>query len=207
MKVSCVLRKVTPCQSGPGDAPEEAKRAARGSIFWFKRERLSAARQALEGAALAPGNLSTLHTLTDPERRLPLPRQPLSDEVIRTQPVEQFVLDSDQFLLCLRKGRRGAAPGPTGMISDHLFLCSAVKALFAQVGSLLANGNVPDTIIQALRFGRLTALREPDGGVRGIVVGGHHQKVCRQNYRHTGLQESRGSHSSLAVRVVNESRL
>ena len=30
---------------------------------------------------------------------------------------------------------------------------------------------VPDTILQAIRLGRLTALQKPDGGVRGIVVG------------------------------------
>ena len=118
--------------------------------------------------------MSTLRTLTDPERRHPLPRQPLSDEVIRTQLVEQFVLESYQFLLCLRKARRGAAPGPSGMTSDHLFPLLSSEGdseLFAQVGSLLANGNVPDTIIQALRLGRLTALSKPDCGVRGIVVG------------------------------------
>ena len=30
---------------------------------------------------------------------------------------------------------------------------------------------MPDTILQAFRLGRLTALGKPDGGVRGIVVG------------------------------------
>ena len=39
------------------------------------------------------------------------------------------------------------------------------------MGSLLANGNVPDTVIQALRLGRRTAFSKPDGGVRGVVVG------------------------------------
>ena len=61
--------------------PDEAKRAARGSVLGPNE--LSAARQAFEGAALVPGNLSTLRTLTDPERRPWLPRQPLSEEVIR----------------------------------------------------------------------------------------------------------------------------
>ena len=60
------------------------------------------------------------------------------------------------------------------MTSDHLFPLLSSEGdseLFAQVGSLLANGNVPDTVIQALRLGRPTALSKPDGGVRGIVVG------------------------------------
>ena len=39
------------------------------------------------------------------------------------------------------------------MISDHLFPLLSSEGdseLFAQVGSLWANGNVPDTVIQAL---------------------------------------------------------
>ena len=43
--------------------------------------------------------------------------------------------------------------------------------LFVQVSSLLAVGNVPEEIIEAIRLGRMTALSKPDGGVRGIVVG------------------------------------
>ena len=56
------------------------------------------------------------------------------------------------------------------MTSDHLFpiLESEVDSgLFGQVGSLLAVGNVPPAILQALRLGRMTALCKPD---RGIVV-------------------------------------
>ena len=120
---------------------DEVNRAARAPSLVQTGE-LSAARQALEEVALAPGNLSTLSTLTDPERRPQLPRQPLSEEVIRTQHVEQFALDSDQFLLCLRKTRRGAAPGPSSMTSDHLFPLTSSEGdveLFSQEGSLLAN--------------------------------------------------------------------
>ena len=72
----------------------------------------------------------------------------------------------------MRKGRRGAAPGPSGLTSDHLFPVLEREAeLLAQVGSLLAVGNVAEEIIDAYRLGRLTALIKPDGGVRGIVVG------------------------------------
>ena len=35
----------------------------------------------------------------------------------------------------------------------------------------MARGEVPDRIKPVVRLGRLTALRKPDGGVRGIVVG------------------------------------
>ena len=43
--------------------------------------------------------------------------------------------------------------------------------LFFQVAERLARGQVPEEIQAAIRMGRLTALREADGGVRGIVAG------------------------------------
>ena len=60
------------------------------------------------------------------------------------------------------------------MTSDHLFpvLENEVDSeSLARVASMLAVGNVPVEIIEAIRLGRLTALSKPDGGVRGIVVG------------------------------------
>ena len=35
----------------------------------------------------------------------------------------------------------------------------------------LSQANVPPVVVEAIRVGRLTALRKPDGGVRGIVAG------------------------------------
>ena len=58
------------------------------------------------------------------------------------------------------------------MTSDHLFpVLESESQLFAQVGALLAIGNVPAPILEGIRLGRMTALKKPDGGVRGIVVG------------------------------------
>ena len=152
------------------NSDEEAARAAR-TLSLVQLGEISAGRQALEGACLAPGNLATLGIFTDPNRRPLVPRQELSQEIRRSEPLNRFELDP---LTCLRKARRGAAPGPSGMTSDHLFLVleSDVESdLFVQVSSLLAVGNVPEEIIEAIRLGRMTALSKPDGGVRGIVVG------------------------------------
>ena len=80
------------------------------------RRELSAAR--LEGAPVAPGTMSTLRVFTDPEDQPPLPRAPLSPEVAEAQPVEAFELDSIEFLTCIRRARRGAAAGPSGMTSE-----------------------------------------------------------------------------------------
>ena len=74
----------------------------------------------LEGAQLAPGDLTTLRALTDPDRRPPKPREPLTEEVATAQPITPFELDPSEFLLCRRTARRGAAPGPSGMTSDYL---------------------------------------------------------------------------------------
>ena len=101
-------------------------------------------------------------------------RRALSPEVLNAQPAEPFVLDPVEFLTCLRKSRRGAAAGPSGMTSDHLFPVvenEGDSERLVEVASLLSVGRVPDEIFEALRLGRLTALSKPDGGVRGIVVG------------------------------------
>ena len=42
---------------------------------------------------------------------------------------------------------------------------------FSQVAELLSRAEVPASVRDAVRLGRLTALRKPDGGVRGIVAG------------------------------------
>ena len=99
----------------------EAVRAA-GALSLVQIGEPSAARQALEGASLAPGNLATtLGMFTDPTRRPPVPRSALSQEVRDSEPAEPVILDPLEFLSCLREARRGAAAGPSGMTSDHLF--------------------------------------------------------------------------------------
>ena len=39
------------------------------------------------------------------------------------------------------------------------------------LGERFARAEVPQSIVDAVRMGRITALRKPDGGVRGIVAG------------------------------------
>ena len=154
-------------------ADEEAVRATR-ALSLVQMGELSAARQALEGASLAPGNLATLGILTDPTRRPPVPRSALSQEVRDTEPAEPVALDPLEFLTCLRKASRGAAAWPSGMTSDHLFPMlenEGDSQRLVEVASALAMARVPEEIIEAIRLGRLTALSKPDGGVRGIVVG------------------------------------
>ena len=81
---------------------------------------LSAGRQALEGADVAPGNSATLAQLTNPVRRLPIPRDHLSGSATAV-PAQPFELDPELFCKNVRSVRRGAAPGPSGMTVEHLF--------------------------------------------------------------------------------------
>ena len=59
------------------------------------------------------------------------------------------------------------------MTSEHLFPIlesDRTLASVCQVAGFLARAEVPLSILSALRLGRMTALRKPSGGVRGIVV-------------------------------------
>ena len=42
--------------------------------------------------------------------------------------------------------------------------------LLFRAGELLARAQVPNTIVDIIKVGRLTALSKPNGGVRGIVA-------------------------------------
>ena len=89
-------------------------------------------------------------------------------------PPRVFDFDEQQFCGNLRSARRGAAAGPSGMTTEHLrpLLNDAhTTNLFFRVGEKLSRGDVPQSVVQMVRQGRMTALAKPDGGVRGIVAG------------------------------------
>ena len=96
-------------------------RAARAEGLVHMGE-LSAARQVLEGAAVAPGNRETLNALQNPVRRPPVLRDPIPQDILQVAPTEQFCLDFDTFTRNIRSARRGAAGGPSGMTAEHLKL-------------------------------------------------------------------------------------
>ena len=86
----------------------------------------------------------------------------------------EFELDRDRFLKNLRCARRGAAAGPSGMTSEHLRpILDSVRdsELLCEFGSFSREAKSLQKIIPLVRLGRVTALREPSGGIHGIVVG------------------------------------
>ena len=125
---------------------------------------LSSARQALEGASLAPGNRTTLNELTNVARRPAVPRDPLPHDLLVYEPERGFELDHEKFLKNLRSARRVAAGGP----SDTKHLRPQVdedrgRRLLVTFGEQFSRAQIPDVAV-----GRLTALSKLDGGVRGI---------------------------------------
>ena len=64
--------------------------------------------------------------------------------------------------------------GASAMTVEHIRpLLDLVKdqQLFCKVAESLARADVPPSIVEAIRMGRMMALRKTNGGVRGIVVG------------------------------------
>ena len=95
------------------------RRAGRASSLVQLGE-LSAGRQALEGAPVAPGNRETLNQLQDPVRRPPVMRDPLPAAITEFVSDRSFSLEEKKFASNLRSSRKGAAAGPSGMTADHL---------------------------------------------------------------------------------------
>ena len=79
---------------------------------------LSAARQALEGASVAPSTLRTMQqcgSWTNSEKRPIGPRSPIPPDNDDYEPEEQLNLSSEVLFKNIRKARRGAAGGPSGV--------------------------------------------------------------------------------------------
>ena len=152
---------------------DQDRKAARAESLVMVGE-LSSARQVLESADSAPDNLNTLRALTTPEKRPPLHRDPPPRELLAWMPDSPFQLDEDKLAQNIRKARRGAAPGPSGMTNEHLFSLLESEddlSLFSQFAGILARGDIPPNALEVIRRDRMSALRKVDGGVRGIVVG------------------------------------
>ena len=81
---------------------------------------LSSARQALEGAEVAPGCQNTLDLLRDESKRPRSARVPVPPALANLEPRVQFILDEDLFTRNLRSAKRGSAGGPTGMTVEQL---------------------------------------------------------------------------------------
>ena len=168
-------RACRPAQDAPPTDPAAiAERKRHQACFKVKQGELSRARQVLTTCDLAPGTEATWAALTDPVRRPREPRTTIAQDVLHHQPDQPPHLTTRAVAAALRSARRGCAPGLSGMRAEHLKLLlqdSEALELLAEACTLLAQARVPTEVCKALAMARLTALRKPDGGVRGIATG------------------------------------
>ena len=157
------VERTTPTQPGTNTLEQRARRGE-----------LSAARQALTAGPLAPGDASTLEELRDPTRRPAAPYGSIDAAIMQFVPAEPLQLPDALIINALRRTRKGAAPGPSGLPAETLRLvlddADATQA-FLQVSQLLAQADLPQQASNAIALGRLVALQKPTGRIRGLVVG------------------------------------
>ena len=127
----------------------------------------------LTAAALAPGTEDTFAALSDPARRPPALLTAIPADVRDLQPDAPATLTDAAVGQALRSSRRGTAAGLSGATCEHykvLLDDAEALELFAHAANLLASAQIPANIAAALAVSRLTALRKPAGGVRGIAI-------------------------------------
>ena len=74
----------------------------------------------------------------------------------------------------MRSARRDVSGGPSGTRAEHLQTLhdsENTADLLADAAEHFAHAELPEAVVRALRFGRMTGLQKRDGGVRGIVIG------------------------------------
>ena len=81
---------------------------------------VSAGRHALEGAPLAPGTQRTWDHLRDPVRRPTSAYAPLPEALLNHHAERTLSLDKTLLLKNLKRARRGAAAGPSGVTAEHM---------------------------------------------------------------------------------------
>ena len=113
-------------------------------------------------------------------------------------------LDVDLLLKNLRTSRRGAAAGPSGMTTEHLkILLDSTEccALFGEVATLFARGQIPPEILEGVtdRFAKAGCGSPGDRG-RGCDA-----QVSGQDSRPAIWTTSRGRNSPVPVRTVHKS--
>ena len=97
------------------------------------------------------------------------------------------------------------------MTAEHLRVLldsPSCTSLLGEAASQLAQGNIPEEVVSAIRLGRMTALQKPDGGVRGIVVGDVFRRVVArtiaQQYAKLGEAATHPFQHALSTRAGTE---
>ena len=118
-----------------------ARRAAKAEAVQIGE--LSSARQALEGAPVAPGNRATLCALGDPVKRPTEPRDQIPPEVSEFQLASPLEFDIDGFARNIRSAQRGAAGGPSGVTAEHIRPILESECVTAAMGRMATDLHHP----------------------------------------------------------------
>ena len=122
-----------------------------------------------------------LHALTDPQPRPAQPLRTVGSDVTQFQPPAEVVLSTRQVGEALRTSKRGSAAGLSGAsVELYKLLLDDAEALeaFTFAVNLAARAQVPQDALDAIALSRLTALRKPTGGVRGIAGASSPELLC-----------------------------
>eukprot|EP00439_Symbiodinium_sp_Y106_P010376 s2888_g1.t1 len=103
-------------------------------------------------------------------------------------PPQLPVLTDAAVAQALRTARRGTAAGLSGATCDHYKLLledAEALELLTHAANLLVAARVPADVAAALGLSRLTALRRPGGGVRGIATGDTFRRLVSRSLART----------------------
>ena len=97
---------------------------------------------------------------------------------MKSRPSEEVVLTAHQVGEALRTSKRGSAAGLSGatvelykLLLDDPFDDAEALESFTIAVNVTARAQAPQAALDAIALSRLTALRKPNGGVRGIATG------------------------------------
>ena len=200
---SSVVRRRRRC--GPD---EESGRASRALSLVFMGE-LSAARQALEGASVALGNLATLGMLTDPTRT-PSAQEGSESGGAGCAAGGVFHSWPNGIPGLLAKGAPGWCRGPIRDDIWSLFPCVGARGWFSEVGwggISVRCGKGDGRDCRRTPFGPLDSSEQTWWRCEGNHRGGHLQKNRHTNNREADCEDSGRSHSSLPVHPLDEGRM
>ena len=162
------------------------KRAQQAEAKVRMRE-VSRARRHLCSTGLAPGSAATLAELTSPTLRPPSLTEEIPADILSHSPSAPLKLDPNRLLDALRSAGRGSAQDLSGTRYEHyrvLLEDDDLWSLFAKFMQAFARGEVPPEVAQALRLGRMTALKKESGKVRGIVAGSIVRRLACRTVAH-----------------------
>ena len=153
------------------DAGGNSRTICQGELreqFLSSRCELSAARQALEAAQLAPGTLATLAALHQPRQKTFCTSRIFGKRDRGTRPLSNVSSWTRNFSSST-SGQRGGCSSWSVRHDVRPLFSAAAKVMFAEFAQSLAVADVPHQVLRTLGLGRLIALKKPDGGVRRRV--------------------------------------